>query len=102
MDLITNIQSTKTLNDDGSLTLNIDIDAMTHKAMQHVMANVEEWIVNAIFTRGDIAINKVYKAELEKHLNAGTLTSDMTKESLVLNSVLPDRSVVLPMDISGN
>lgn len=51
------------------------------------------FIVNFVFSRSENSIDEIYKKEIEKHITAGTIKADMTKESLVLNAELPNNEM---------
>ena len=85
---------TKTVNDDGSATFTLKACPVGYKCLEHVTPDIETWLHDIIECRASHEGDRVYKDELDKHLNAGTLSSDMTKSSLILNStvkhVLPE------------
>ncbi len=93
------IKSSKTIKDDGGVDITLHLTPVMYKSLEHICSDVNMFIVNFVFSRSENSIDEIYKTEIEKHISAGTITADMTKESLVLNAELPNN--VLPMDISG-
>jgi hypothetical protein len=57
--------------------------------MKIVAKDPKEWIDNAINNRTRIEGEKVYKEELDRHLNNGTMPSNPTKGSFVLAYEIP-------------
>jgi len=84
------IKSTKTIKDDGGVDITLHLTPVMYKSLQHITCNVNEYIVNCVYSRSEKSINEIYKNEMEKHITAGTITADMTKDSLVLNAELPE------------
>jgi len=93
------IKSSKTIKDDGGVDITLHLTPVMYKSLEHICSDVNMFIVNFVFSRSENSIDEIYKTEIEKHISAGTITADMTKESLVLNAELPNNE--LPMDISG-
>jgi hypothetical protein len=81
--------STFTENEDGSSTYTINMSDVTTKCMKIVAKDPKEWIDNAINNRTRIEGEKVYKEELDRHLNNGTMPSNPTKGSFVLAYEIP-------------
>ena len=77
---------TKIVNEDGSATFTLTTCPICHKCLEHVTPNIEQWIYDIIECRASHEGDKVYKNELDRHLKEGTLSSDMTKGDLILNS----------------
>jgi len=71
-------------NEDGSSTFTITMDDVTTKCMECVAPDIEVWISNAVDNRTRIEGNRIYKSEIERHLEAGTMPSAPTKQSLIL------------------
>lgn len=101
MDTEEYIKSTKTLKDDGGVDLTLHLTPVMYKSLQHICCGVEEFIINFVYSRSENAIDEIYKKEIEKHITAGTITADMTKESLVLNAELPVYQMPI-FDMSNN
>lgn len=76
-------------NEDGSSTFTITMDDVTTKCMECVAPNIEVWISNSIDNRARIEGNHIYKSEMERHLEAGTMPSAPTKQSLILAYEIP-------------
>lgn len=87
---------TKTVNDDGSATFTLTTCPVCYKCLEHVTPDVELWLRDIIQCRASHEGDEVYKKELDKHLKEGTLSSDMTKSSLILNSTVKH---ILPEDL---
>ena len=81
--------STFTENGDGSSTYTINMSDVTTKCMKIVAKDPKEWIDNAINNRTRIEGEKVYKEELDRHLDNGTMPSNPTKGTLVLAYEIP-------------
>ena len=82
-------QTTCVKNDDGSSTFTATMDAVTTKCMESFCADPEEWIKNAIVARSQVEGERIYKSEMERHLEAGTIPTNPTKESLILDYEIP-------------
>ena len=87
------IKSSKTIKDDGGVDITLHLTPVMYKSLQHICADVNEYIVNSVFSRSENSMDEIYKQEIEKHMTAGTITADMTKESLVLNAELPNNEM---------
>ena len=83
------IKSSKTIKDDGGVDITLHLTPVIYKSLQHICFDVNEYIVNCVYSRSENSIDEIYKKEIEKHITAGTIKADMTKESLVLNAELP-------------
>jgi hypothetical protein len=82
-------QTTCVKNDDGSSTFTATMDAVTTKCMESFCADPEEWVKNAIVARSQVEGERIYKSEMERHLEAGTIPTNPTKESLILDYEIP-------------
>jgi hypothetical protein len=78
-----------TENDDGSSTFTINMDDVTTKCMQSLTPDPEFWICNAVHNRARIEGERIYKSEIERHLEAGTMPANPTKQSLILAYEIP-------------
>jgi len=78
-----------TINEDGSSTFTINMDDVTTKCMQSLTPDPEFWICNAVHNRARIEGERIYKSEMERHLEAGTMPPNPTKESLILAYEIP-------------
>lgn len=95
------IKSTKTIKDDGVVEITLHLTPVMYKSLEYICSDVNEYIVNCVYSRSEKSIIEIYKKEIEKHITAGTLTADMTKDSLVLNAELPVNEIPNP-DMSNN
>lgn len=86
----------KVVNEDGSATFTLWMCPVCHKCLEHMTPNIEEWIYDIIECRASHEGDEIYKNELDRHLKEGTLSSDMTKSNLILNSSIHR---VLPEDV---
>ena len=77
------------VNEDGTSTFTINMDDVTTKCMQSLTPDPEFWICNAVHTRARIEGERIYKAELERHLEADTIPANPTKQSLILAYEIP-------------
>ena len=99
---VKNITTTQTINEDGSLTLTMKIDAPTHKALGTDMLSIPEWITNALYVKGEAVMDRLYKPLLEEHLRNGTLRSDMTRDSLIMGIITEQEEPPPIFDMSNN
>ena len=89
-DYITHTTTSKKIDDDGNTEIIIKLDKIASKAIRvSVTDNVDGWLLALLTMRADTAIDEIYKAEMTRHLQAGTIANGMTKESLVLDYVIP-------------
>ena len=89
-DYITHTTTSKKMDDDGNTEIIIKLDKVASKAIRvGVTDNVDGWLLALVTHRADIAIDEIYKAEMNRHLQAGSVANGMTKESLVLDYVVP-------------
>ena len=95
------IKSSKTIKDDGGVDITLHLTPVIYKSLQHICFDVNEYIVNFVYSRSENSIDEIYKKEIEKHITAGTIKADMTKESLVLNAELPVYETPI-FDMSNN
>jgi|14_taG_2_1085336.scaffolds.fasta_scaffold24121_1 hypothetical protein len=77
------------INEDGSLTVTLNLCPVCYKCMQHVTSDIGGWIENVVQNRTSHEGDKIYRNEIDKHIQSGTVSSDMTKSSLILDSVIP-------------
>ena len=80
---------TEKINEDGSLTITLNLCPVCHKCMQHVTPNIGEWVENAVQNRSSHEGDRIYKDEIDKHVQHGTISSGMTKSNLILDSENP-------------
>jgi len=76
-------------NDDGTSAFTATLDTVTTKCMESFCADPEEWIKNAIISRSQEEGERIYKSELDRHIEAGTMPANPTKESLILGYEIP-------------
>ena len=90
-----------TKNTDGSSTFTITMDETMTKCMTSVCNDPEFWIHNAIHNRCRIEGERIYKEEMDKRLDAGTLPAGSTKKSLIQNYTIPENPIgpSLPSDV---
>lgn len=79
-----NCTTTFVIDEDGSSTFTIHMDDITTKCMQSLTPDPEGWICNAVHNRARIEGERIYKSELDRHIEAGTMPANPTKESLIL------------------
>jgi hypothetical protein len=80
-----------TINEDNSATYTLNMCNVCFKSMQSVTPDPKVWIENAVHNRSRIEGDRIYKIELERHLEAGTMPANPTKESLILAYEIPVR-----------
>ena len=78
-------------NENGGAVCTINMDEVTYKCMKSLAASPEEWIHNAVCNRSRQEGDRIYKLELERHLEAGTMPTNPTKESLILEYEIPTK-----------
>lgn len=81
--------STFIVNEDGTSVYTINMSEVMTKCMQAVSVDPKGWIDNAVHNRSRISGEEIYKKELERHLEAGTMPTNSTKESLILAYQIP-------------
>lgn len=81
--------TTYNVDENGHSHFSIDMDDVTTKCMHSFCKDPEEWIKNAIVSRSQDEGNRIYKSELERHIEAGTMPINPTKESLILAYEIP-------------
>jgi len=89
-----NCETTYVKNDDGVSIFTATMDTLTTKCMESFCTDPEEWIKNAIMARSQVEGDRIYKSELERHIEAGTMPINPTKESLILAYEIPVSSNV--------
>ena len=99
---VKNITTTQTINEDGSLTLTVEIDAPTHKALNTDMLSIPDWTTNFLYVKGEAVMDRLYKPLLEEHLRNGTLKSDMTRDSLIMGIIADQQEPPPIFDTSNN
>jgi hypothetical protein len=77
------------VNSDLSATVTLELCNVCYKSMQSVTPDPEDWIQNAIHNRARIEGDVIYKKELERHLDNGTMPSNPTKAQLILDYEKP-------------
>jgi len=82
-------ETTYVKNVDGTSIFSAKLDDVMTKCMESLCADPEEWIKNAIMSRSQIEGERIYKSELERHIEAGTMPNNPTKESLILSYEIP-------------
>ncbi len=74
---------------DGGAVCTMIMDQVTYKCMKSLAVSPEDWIDNAVCNRSRQEGDRIYKAELERHIEAGTMPINPTKESLILAYEIP-------------
>ena len=82
-------ETTYVKSDDGTSIFTAKLNTVTTKCMESFCADPEEWIKNAIVSRSQEEGNRIYKSELDRHIEAGTMPTNPTKESLILAYEIP-------------
>lgn len=77
------------VNDDLSATVTLELCNVCYKSMLSVANDPSVWITNAVHNRARIEAEDIYKKELERHLENGTMPSNPSKQQLVLDYVPP-------------
>ena len=89
-----NCTTSFTKNDNGSSVFTINMDETMTKCLTTFCNDPEDWIRNAVCNRCRIEGERIYKEEVDKHLKNGTLTSDMTESSLILNHTVDNNAQI--------
>jgi len=94
-----NCQVAYAKNTDGTSSFTATMDIVATKCMESFCVDPEDWIRNAIVSRSQHEGDLIYKSELERHLEAGTMPMNPTKESLILGYEIPviESSNTLPI-----
>ena len=95
------INSSKTIKDNGDVDITLHLTPVMYRSLQHICADVNKFISNFVYSRSERSIDEIYKMEIEKHITAGTINANMTKENLVINADLPFNETVI-LDASNN
>jgi hypothetical protein len=77
------------VNDDLSATVTLELCNVCYKSMLLVASDPGDWITNAVHNRARIEAEDIYKKELERHLENGTMPSNPSKQQLVLDYIPP-------------
>jgi len=77
------------VNQDQSATVTLDMCNVCFKSMQSVTPDPKYWIENAVHNRARIEGDRIYKSELDRHIEAGTMPINPTKETLILGYEIP-------------
>ena len=85
-----NCNTSFNINNDGTTTFSIVMDDVTTKCMKSFTSEPEEWIKNCIITRSHIEGERIYRLEMERHLENGTMPPNPTKQSLILAYEIPE------------
>ena len=78
-----------TVNEDNSATYTLNMCNVCFKSMQSVTPDPKVWIENAVHNRARIEGDRIYKSELDRHSEAGTMPTNPTKETLILGYEIP-------------
>ena len=79
------------VNSDQSATVTLEFCNVCYKSMLSVSPDPEDWICNAVHNRARIEGERIYKSELDRHIEAGTMPTNPTKESLILEYEIPTK-----------
>ena len=77
-------------NSNGSSHFTIDMDIVMTKCMKSLSNEPEKWIRNMIENRCRIEGERIYKKEIDRHIEHGTIPANSTKKSLILNHMTID------------
>jgi len=77
------------VNLDQSAIVTLNMCNVCYRSMQSLTVDPEFWICNAVHNRARIEGERIYKSEIERHLEAGTMPANPTKESLILAYEIP-------------
>jgi len=82
---------TEKINEDGSLTVTLNLCPVCYKCMQHVTSDIGGWIENVVQNRSSHEGDEIYRKEVDRHLTNGTLHVGATKQSLILDYQIPNK-----------
>ena len=77
------------VNEDQSAVVTLNMCNVCYKSMQSLTTDPKGWIENAVHNRSRKEAERIYKSEMERHLEAGTMPTNPTKESLILAYEIP-------------
>lgn len=77
------------INEDSSATVTLELCNVCYKSMLTVTSKPEEWITNMTHNRARKAGDVIYKKEIDRHLENGTMPSNPTKGNLILAYEIP-------------
>ena len=84
------IKVTEKINEDGSLTVTLNLCPVCYKCMQHVTSDIGAWIENVVQNRSSHEGDRIYRCEIDKHIQSGTMPPNPTKQSLILAYEIPE------------
>jgi hypothetical protein len=74
---------------DGGAKYTLTMNTVMYKCMKSIAVDPKEWINNAVSERSRIEGERIYKYELENHIENNTMPSNPTKETLILAYEIP-------------
>ena len=77
------------VNADLSATVTLELCNVCYKSMQSITNDPGHWISNAVHNRARKAGDELYKKELDRHVENGTMPSNPTKGNLILEYQIP-------------
>ena len=80
-------------HEDGSSSFTLSIDPVATKCLNVLSKNPEGWMKNAVCNRIRIEGEKIYKSEMQRHIDNGTFPENVTKKSLILSYEKPSPEV---------
>jgi len=75
--------------EEGGAVVTLTMNNVMYKCMKSLAENPEEWIDNAVCERSRIEGDRIYKLELDRHIENGTMPTNPTKASLILGYEIP-------------
>ena len=64
-----------------------------HKALQHCMADIQEWLQLTLTGRAGVAIDDLVRSELARMLSDPTVTNiPADRETIVMNAPFPEQT----------
>ena len=84
------VKSSLIENTDGSAIITIELCPVAYKTFKHLANDPCFWVENAVQTRVSIEAERIVTRETNKHLEKGTMPTNATKASLILDAELPE------------
>ena len=69
-----------------TVSISIELSDVEHKALSHVTVSPREWVENAAKVRAQIAIEDIYKKEVERMMADPNITSIPADKNLIVMS----------------
>ena len=85
-----NINSSLNENANGSAIITLELCPVAYKSFKHLARSPCFWVENAVKTRVSKEAERIINQETNKHLEKGTMPTNVSKSSLILDAELPE------------